>query len=239
MISAEQKLQIEQYLISKKLPLDILLEVKDHMISQTEDYMNDKKMSFETAFLNVESSWMDNFSLKTYWMFYGREKLPKIAKDVMKQKFTMILLKSFSLSAIFFGLNFLLISYVDDFETYKQIFIISNAIFLLIPIGLYFANFKNKDHFRRDFKYKGQINYTLYQQNLTILLICFFGVSQIILEGGEQLYQFFESDHKVSVLSLIILSVYRLFAYTFSIFGIYSFLEHKKALKKLAPFINN
>jgi len=40
MISAEQKLQIEQYLISKKLPLDILLEVKDHMILQMEDVMN-------------------------------------------------------------------------------------------------------------------------------------------------------------------------------------------------------
>lgn len=233
MITADQKLQIENYLISKKLPLDILLEVKDHMISQIDEYVDDEKINFEDAFAKVESSWKDSFSLKTYWMFYGREKLPQIAKDVMKQKFTLVLLKSFSLAAVFFGLNFLLISYVDDFEIYKLFFIISNSIFLIVPTVLYIANFKNKDYFRRDFKYKGQINYTLYQQNLILLLICFFGISQIMLEGGEQLYKFFDSDHDVSVLSLIILSVYRLFAYTFSIFGIFSFVEHKRTLNKL------
>lgn len=236
MISAEQKLHIEQYLISKKLPLDILLEVKDHMISQIEDLIDEENLSFDESFSKVESSWKKNFELTTYWMFYGREKLPKIAKSIMKEKFTLLLLKSLSLAAVFFGLSIMLISYFNDVQSYKLFFIIGNSFFVLIPLIIYFSNLKYRDYFKKDFKYKGQINYTLYQQNLTLFLICFFGVNQIIIEGGEQLYKFFDSNEGSSIISLILTSIYRFFIYVFSFFSIFNFLEHKKTLKMLLPF---
>ncbi|WP_312078808.1 hypothetical protein [Chryseobacterium sp.] len=233
MISAEQKLQIEQYLISKKLPLDILLEVKDHMILQIEDLMNAENLSFDDGFSKVETSWKANFELTKYWVFYGREKIPKIAKSIMKEKYTLLLLKSFSLAAVFFGLSIMLISYVDDVESYKLFFGIGHSILLVIPIFLYLSHFKNRVYFGKNFKYKGQINYTLYQQNITLLMICFFGLSQIVLEGGEQIFQSFENDFNSSILSVILLSFYRIFLYAFGIFGVFNFFEHKKALKKL------
>ena len=233
MISAEQKLQIEQYLISKKLPLDILLEVKDHMILQIEDLINEENLSFDESFSKVEFSWKENFELTKYWVFYGNEKIPKIAKSIMKEKYTLLLLKSFSLAAVFFGLSILLISYVDNVESYKLFFIIGHSILLLVPLLLYLSNFKNKVYFGKNFKYKGQVNFTLYQQNLTLLLICFLGLSQIVLKGGEQIYQSFETDFKGSILSVILLSFYRVFLYAFGVFGVFNFFEHKKALKKL------
>ena len=233
MISAEQKLQIEQYLVSKKLPLDILLEVKDHMILQIEDLMNAENLSFDDGFSKVETSWKENFELTKYWVFYGNEKIPKIAKSIMKEKYTLLLLKSFSLAAVFFGLSILLILYVDDVESYKLFFIIGHSILLLVPLLLYLSHFKNKVYFSKSFKYKGQINYTLYQQNLTLLMICFFGMSQMIFNGGENLYNFFDEEGSYSLITLILLSAYRMFLYIFGFFGVFNFFEHKKALKKL------
>jgi len=233
MISSEQKLEIEQFLISKELPLDILLEVKDHMILQIEDCMNNENRSFEDSFSTVEIMWRENFSLTTYWMFYGREKLPQIAKNIMKQRFNSILFKSFLFGLLFFGLSFLMISLSVSLESFKIYFVISHLMFLLAAVLLYFFNLKFKNYFRKDYKYKGQINYTLYQQNLTLLMICFFGMSQLILNGGEYLYNFFKSENNVSVITLMLLSSYRLFLYSFGIFGILNFIEHKKAIKKL------
>ncbi|WP_404984784.1 hypothetical protein ACI513_15065 [Chryseobacterium sp. M5] len=237
MISAEEKLQVENYLISKKLPLDILLEVKDHMISQIEDKMKDDENDFEEAFSKVESSWRDNFSLTKYWMFFGHEKIPRIAKNIMKSKFNIILRKSFLLGLLFFGLSFLLIPMSGDFESYKAYFVLSNSLFLLAPILLYVFNFKNISYFKKDSKYKGRIFYTLYQKNLTLLIVCFLGTSQIILKGGEGLFNIFVLKENVSMILIIGLCAYRLFIYTFAIFGVFSFFEHKKALKKI-QFLN-
>ncbi|WP_435524005.1 hypothetical protein [Chryseobacterium indoltheticum] len=78
MISAEEKMQVENYLISKKLPLDILLEVKDHMISQIEDKIKDDKIDFEEAFSKVELSWRDNFLLTKYWFFPDMREFPNL-----------------------------------------------------------------------------------------------------------------------------------------------------------------
>lgn len=233
MISPEQRLEIEQFLMSKKLPLDILLEVKDHMILQIEDCMSNKNVSFEESFSKVEVMWRENFSLTTYWMFYGHEKLPKIAKNIMKQRFSILLYKSFLFGLLFFGLSFLMIRFSGNLESFKIYFVISHALFLLAAALVYIFNLKFKNYFKRDYQYKGRVNYTLYQQNLTLLMICFFGMSQIIMNGGEYLYNFFESKQNQSVITLLLLSVYRLFLYSFGIFGILNFIEHTKAIKKL------
>ncbi len=49
MTSIEEK-QIDDYLILNKLPLDILLEVRDHMISQVTDLQVQENLSFEKLF---------------------------------------------------------------------------------------------------------------------------------------------------------------------------------------------
>lgn len=65
MISAEQKLEIEKYLISKKLPIDILLEVKDHIISQVEEIKKDENLEFHLAFDSVKNAWQDELEMKS------------------------------------------------------------------------------------------------------------------------------------------------------------------------------
>lgn len=54
MITKEQEKQIFDYLIFHRLPLDILLEVKDHMISQIADIQITESFNFDEAFLKTQ-----------------------------------------------------------------------------------------------------------------------------------------------------------------------------------------
>ena len=50
-----QLTEIRNYLLSKKLPIDILIEVNDHFVSQINDLQREENLSFEEAFLGRKS----------------------------------------------------------------------------------------------------------------------------------------------------------------------------------------
>lgn len=60
MITTEQNKEITRYLLSKNLPIDLALEVKDHMIEQIENMEN---VIFEEAFEQVKISWKEELKL--------------------------------------------------------------------------------------------------------------------------------------------------------------------------------
>ena len=52
-----QLTEIRNYLLSKKLPIDILIEVNDHFVSQISDLQREENLSFEEAFEKTKLSW--------------------------------------------------------------------------------------------------------------------------------------------------------------------------------------
>lgn len=60
MMTKAQEKQVTDYLIFQELPLDILVEIKDHMISQIADVQLRKNLNFEDAFLNVKNHGTEN-----------------------------------------------------------------------------------------------------------------------------------------------------------------------------------
>ena len=50
MFTETQITEIRNYLLSKKLPIDILIEVNDHFISQISDLQREENLGFEEAF---------------------------------------------------------------------------------------------------------------------------------------------------------------------------------------------
>ena len=54
-----QLTEIRNYLLSKKLPIDILLEVNDHFISQISDLQREENLSFEEAFEKTKENWKE------------------------------------------------------------------------------------------------------------------------------------------------------------------------------------
>jgi hypothetical protein len=60
-----QETEIRDYLLGKKLPIDILLEVQDHFISQIKNLEFEKDLSFEDAFKIVKENWRKD--LRLFW----------------------------------------------------------------------------------------------------------------------------------------------------------------------------
>ncbi len=56
---------IRNYLLDKKLPIDILVEVYDHFITQISELQKEEGLEFDKAFEKVKQSWQGE--LKTYW----------------------------------------------------------------------------------------------------------------------------------------------------------------------------
>ena len=57
MIIEQQESEIRNYLLSKKLPIDILIEVNDHFVSQISDLQREENLSFEEAFEKTKENW--------------------------------------------------------------------------------------------------------------------------------------------------------------------------------------
>lgn len=239
MISKEEKLKIEHYLLSKKLSLDILLEVKDHMMSQIEDRMKDDEISFEEAFSKVEDAWKDSFSMTKYWMFYGHEKIPQIIKEVIKEKYNQILKKAFIFALVSFIINILLVFYANNIEQYKIFFHVQNSLFVIAPMMVLVLNFRILKYIRADFKFKGRIFYTMYQKNVGLLAISTISMVQVAMKEGKYAYWFLRTDNHAHILFTLLTFIVPLLVQWFIIFGIMNFFEHKKALKNISAISNH
>ena len=67
-MTESQLTEIRNYLLSKKLPIDILIEVNDHFVSQISDLQREENLSFEEAFEKTKENWKEE--LKTTVPFY-------------------------------------------------------------------------------------------------------------------------------------------------------------------------
>lgn len=65
MLTENQLSAIREYLFSKKLPIDLLMEVQDHFIQQILDLQQSKNLNFEVAFQKTKEAWFTD--LRRYW----------------------------------------------------------------------------------------------------------------------------------------------------------------------------
>lgn len=235
-MNKEQLDFIRDYLIFQKLPLDILLEVEDHMASQVLDIQKNENISFDEAFLKTQKLWENEFKMTRYSIFYS-EKIPVIVKKIVKAKYNKILKKSLLYALISFGVNLLLIYVSDSQETYTDFFRGQNLLFLLAPALVWVFNYKIRKFVKKDFKYKGRSFYSIYQQNIGIMVVSTSTMAQIVAKDGKHAYLLFKMNDMSDVfLSLLTLFFPFLLQMTV-IFGILNFFEHKKTLKKLSVFV--
>ncbi len=232
----EQLNLIRDYLIFQKLPLDILLEVEDHMASQVLDIQKNEGLSFDEAFLKTQKLWENEFKMTSYSAFYSEE-IPVIVKKIVKARYNKILKKSFFYALISFVVNLLLIYFSNSQETYTDFFRGQNLIFLLAPALVWAFNYKIRKYVKRDFKYKGRSFYSVYQQNLGIMIVSTTTMAQIVAKEGKYAYLLFKTDHPGNLVYALVTLLFPFLAQIIVIFGILNFFEHKKTLKKLSIFV--
>lgn len=232
-----QENKITDYLVSRNLSLDIQIEIKDHMVNQITDLQQDENLSFDEAFSRVKESWKNEFETTSYWMFF-REPIPLIAKKVIREKYNSLLKKSLLIGLLFFGINMLLIYLSNSVETYNILFKGLNGIFLLVLGAVWILNFKIRKYMKPDFKYKGKCLYTMYQQNMGLLLIGTISMLQMMLRDGHYAYQFFREQNHTNTFMVVVTLLIPFLLQSLVIFTLFNFYEHKKSLLRMQDFLN-
>lgn len=130
MISPEQEKQIILYLISKKLHSQIIVEVKDHFISQISDIMEIQNKSFPEAFLQTKVSWKNELEMVRADVFSFR-KITRLERNILKPVFRRMMF--FALGISFMTGIILVLN--------ENLYLCIQGALLLIYFGLSFYNF--------------------------------------------------------------------------------------------------
>ena len=136
-----QLTEIRNYLLAKKLPIDILIEVNDHFISQISDIQREENLGFEEAFEKTKLSW--DKELKPYYKGdWDLQDKSKLLRTINKNNFYSLAKKSLAYTLSIIAL-LIILSQSINFEVYKYIFVFIIGIILSIPIINYFRNKEN------------------------------------------------------------------------------------------------
>ncbi|MFC6269312.1 hypothetical protein [Frigoriflavimonas asaccharolytica] len=138
-----QKSEITQYLLAKKLPIDILIEVQDHFISQILDLQKEQSYSFEKSFESVKESWRKELTLS--WkgetsLMDSTDFMRKMSKQIVRSN----ILESMKILVPYV----LVIIFLANFAN-KTIFQIVFIVLISLPILYCIINYiKNYQDFR-------------------------------------------------------------------------------------------
>ena len=234
MITKEQNTEITKFLISKKLPIDLLLEVKDHFISQISDLEKEENQSFEEAFEKTKSDWKDELKLRFNLLNFNY--ITKFESGIIQKFLTTILLKSLGLLVLLFVLNTIIFkNFNKDFsENYLL------TLFWLgftLSIVLIIMNYKlikscNSNYQKRVSIYQ---NYFVRFLNSGIVIIA---VNIFIF--NNQFEKIFDAHEKILNMDFsninkhyIVSNICILFLFT----GIFNLIEYRKVYRKLSTYL--
>ena len=236
MFTETQLSEIRNYLLSKKLPIDILIEVNDHFVSQINDLQREENLSFEEAFEKTKESWKDE--LKIEFSFFGDNE-SKIIKRIKKKQNIEFLTKTLKIYLPFLISSFLLANF-SNINIFK---IFNTSIFiavLVIPIIIQFYYFKDFQ-LAKNYK-KNQLN-TMQSINSfgSIAIMYIFLFSKDLLKKSEQFFYIISGNYRRILdidqrnATLLCVMIYLIiFWFIFLILKQISFI---KKVKEVKPFL--
>ena len=236
MFTDSQLTEIRNYLLSKKLPIDILIEVNDHFISQISDLQREENLGFEEAFEKTKENWKDE--LKIEFSFFGDNE-SKIIKRIKKKQNIEFLTKTLKIYLPFLISSFLLANF-SNINIFK---IFNTSIFiavLVIPIIIQFYYFKDFQ-LAKNYK-KNQLN-TMQSINSfgSIAIMYIFLFSKDLLKKSEQFFYIISGNYRRILdidqrnATLLCVMIYLIiFWFIFLILKQISFI---KKVKEVKPFL--
>jgi hypothetical protein len=226
-----QLTQIRTYLLDKKLPIDILVEVQDHFISQISDLERDENLSFEEAFQKVKKSWQSE--LKPYWD--GGWDL--FDKNNMTRKFERMLIwtslkKSFKYSLVAVAI-LAMVSKILTLHYFTWFFLIAVMGIVLWPIVNLFRRWKT---FMLPKKYDDYL-LTLYQSFNFINFVFAYSFYQVIsgYRHGASRFKGFFTTFELNADLLAVVVYFSIISLSF--FALISQQEYLKRIERIKPFL--
>ena len=141
MIDYTQIKEIRNYLLTKKLPIDILLEVQDHFISQISTIQQEEDLDFTTAFTTVKESWRKELTLS--WKGEGSlmdstDLMRKMRKQIYWENFR----SSLKLTIPYILMLFVIANFTNS-KVFQIFFIVSMVVPFLFAAINYIKNYKD------------------------------------------------------------------------------------------------
>lgn len=163
MNTLSQNNPIRQYLLTKKLPQDIMLEVEDHILAQIQDLELSKNLTFKEAFSQVQLSWEEELktnrpSLTTYNEFLATPFVRKIYWQ--KRKSVIFRSVGFALCVL---MLLILAAKGLDISSFRIVFMIMVILSTFIPV-LYYIRYFRVFRFTDKFANK----FTVYQREFIV-----------------------------------------------------------------------
>ncbi len=231
MLSETQLTEIRNYLLSKKLPIDILIEVNDHFISQISDVQREENLSFEEAFEKTKLSW--DKELKPYYHGdWDLEDKSKLLRTINRNNFYSLAKKSliFTFSII---LILIFLSLILNFKIYKYSFVLIISSVLSIPLINYF---KHKKDFSLQKKYTKHIIISI--QEYTMLSIGGIYFYFKFLVDGFKVAEMFKDFFSIQNFENFIFGLFITFTLLFfSFLSIFSQKIYLTKIEKVKPFL--
>ena len=219
MITEEQNKQVINFLLSKELPIDILSELHDHILSQIHEYQI-QGMSFDEAFEKSKLTWKEDLEkhLDIYFGFNESKIVKKIYWSKMLPIYKKSLLMSLPFSLLVIGL----------FKYYSSDYLswIILGVYLIIAGFPIYNRFKYKEyyHYIGKYEYNKLSVYANPSQLGIIVSYSFISVLSPIADFPEK---------ETSLINLIFFGAAVLFFILMNMFFVSSFYAQSKFIKAI------
>ena len=237
MITSEESREVGEFLKGKNLPLDLKVEILDHISEQINHKMEIESKDFPLAFAEIKESWKADFVMKKRLCFW--KSITKIHRETAFKTDIEIFKKASLIFGIYFLISVALLFYSKTIAS-NFIFFINVLTVVVFAIILIF-NFKI---LKSTFPTKAKGNISFVQHGGTNLILCTFWIGNYVLYNySERFEKYYVAIHKVTafenlnfdVIQAIV--IFNIFAFGW-IYGFLYFLEYKKSLKILEQKIN-
>lgn len=229
MITSEQEKRIKNYLLGCGLAINIMLEIKDHMIAQLDELMF-KGKNFEDAFDEVKKLWEPE--LKPARMFlFSAGRMPKIQKKLISKESNIFWMKALLFSLIVLGMFIVLAKTMNNESFsyfYKAYYILVFAVVTYILISNY-----------KIFIIKRKFRHHKIATSQYLISSIFTGLLYNLLEllsFDDRPAKFYENINSSNHI-LYVPFLWIIVANGFLVYGILAFLNYKKEVKTVENFL--
>ena len=232
MTNNEEK-QIAKYLLDKRLPVDMMLEVKDHMILQICEIQEKENTNFEDAFDKVKESWKKE--LKLGFTLFSNRHYPKIVRKILHKNTFYILYKAY-LTELLIVVLWILAAKFSTLEVFETVFLMTK--FALVAVAVLVMIF-NYDIILQ--KIKTKHSFSIYNEGTNYLFVGLMMQLMIYLFYDLTIKNIFSSlnnTNGVDFFDLITAITSTMIFQSYLIVGVISFYKYKKVLKTVKPFIS-
>lgn len=235
MITSNEMSRILRYLTRTGLPLDLQVEVRDHMVEQIETLMEEEDMDFGDAFSHVLKNWEKD--LKPIFSVYLMSRVPLLQKRISSGFASVVIQKSLLIFAPIFSISILLLLFS---KTYAYYFFIGTFL-SVVGVNSYFLvrNFKIFAKMS-PFSEKGISYLQKGARNVNSFLVLVFLI--ILPDFNEKFERLYTSFFSLLHFDFSFISFFGFFVFYFVLFtgilGTFYFLQFKNAIHFLQRKIN-